>query len=201
MWRNLGTVLFLCNPLSYNSCFAGKLWTSPELLRLHSPPPDGTQKGDVYSFAVICQEIVYRNGPFYVENMELSPQGIYLILRSKLPLYKFPYGTSNKLMHWLIQYTVKPAVPANYTLPTPKLSIKHQSPTLIASQGNAPKGLQMPSDWTDCIVMISRILSTHTRLVTQSKLDVNIYDCELALELAMCSLRVRLLKELKSMGA
>ena len=53
----------------------GKMWTSPELLRLHNPPPEGTQKGDVYSFAIICQEIVYRNGPFFVENMELTPEG------------------------------------------------------------------------------------------------------------------------------
>ena len=57
-------------------CFvAGKLWTAPELIRMHNPPPEGTQKGDVYSFAIICQEIVYRNGPFWVENMDLSPQG------------------------------------------------------------------------------------------------------------------------------
>ena len=56
--------------------FLGKLWTAPELLRMHNPPPEGTQKADVYSFAIICQEIIYRNGPFWVENMDLiTPQG------------------------------------------------------------------------------------------------------------------------------
>ena len=53
-----------------------QLWTSPELLRLSDPPPGGTQKGDVYSFAIICQEIVYRNGVFYLQNLDLSPKEI-----------------------------------------------------------------------------------------------------------------------------
>ena len=65
-----------CIHIDWIRCFvAGKLWTAPELIRMHNPPPEGTQKGDVYSFAIICQEIVYRNGPFWVENMDLSPQG------------------------------------------------------------------------------------------------------------------------------
>ena len=65
---------------------SAKMWTSPELLRMHNPPLEGTQKGDVYSFAVICQEIVYRNGPFYVENMDLSPKGkLFFIFYLLLP--------------------------------------------------------------------------------------------------------------------
>ena len=63
--------------LTLSSPLAGKLWTAPELVRMHNPPPEGTQKGDVYSFAIICQEIIYRNGSFWVENMELTPQGKY----------------------------------------------------------------------------------------------------------------------------
>jgi len=53
-----------------------KLWSAPELLRLPSPPAEGTQKGDVYSFAIICQEIVYRKGPFWLEEDEyISAEG------------------------------------------------------------------------------------------------------------------------------
>ncbi|XP_019701162.1 atrial natriuretic peptide receptor 1 isoform X2 [Harpegnathos saltator] len=54
-----------------------QLWTAPELLRMERRPPEGTQKGDVYSFAIIVHEIVMRQGPFYLgEDNELSPQEI-----------------------------------------------------------------------------------------------------------------------------
>jgi guanylate cyclase, other len=40
------------------------LTRAPELLRLHNPPSNGTQKGDVYSFGVMLYEIYGRKGPF-----------------------------------------------------------------------------------------------------------------------------------------
>ncbi|XP_026999675.2 atrial natriuretic peptide receptor 2 isoform X2 [Tachysurus fulvidraco] len=62
--------------------YARKLWTAPELLIYDRPPPQGTQKGDVYSFGIILQEIALRNGPFYVEGMDLSPKEIIQKVRN-----------------------------------------------------------------------------------------------------------------------
>uniref|UniRef100_A0A8C5GD76 Guanylate cyclase n=1 Tax=Gouania willdenowi TaxID=441366 RepID=A0A8C5GD76_GOUWI len=55
-----------------------KLWSAPELLRLEAPPPQGTQKGDVYSFSIIVQEVALRRGTFYLEGEPLSPKGLVL---------------------------------------------------------------------------------------------------------------------------
>ncbi|XP_041912730.1 atrial natriuretic peptide receptor 1 [Alosa sapidissima] len=48
------------------------LYRAPELLR-QTMPANGTQKGDVYSFSIIVQEVVYRHGPFYIPNTSLKP--------------------------------------------------------------------------------------------------------------------------------
>lgn len=53
------------------------LWTAPELLRLerNERPLSGTQKADIYSFAIILQEIIYRVMPFYFQ--DISTKGKY----------------------------------------------------------------------------------------------------------------------------
>ncbi|VDM63874.1 unnamed protein product [Angiostrongylus costaricensis] len=52
------------------------LWTAPELLRNPNPPPMGTQKGDIYSFAIILHEVLWRKGVFPCKNENLSPYEI-----------------------------------------------------------------------------------------------------------------------------
>jgi len=46
--------------------YRDQLWTAPELLRMTTRPINGTQKGDVYSFAIILQEITFRAEPYFV---------------------------------------------------------------------------------------------------------------------------------------
>ncbi|XP_046387988.1 atrial natriuretic peptide receptor 1 isoform X2 [Ischnura elegans] len=56
------------------------LWVAPELLTetLMNPAgiPPATQKGDVYSFAIILEEILVRGGPFEVASHTLTAQEI-----------------------------------------------------------------------------------------------------------------------------
>ncbi|XP_042879836.1 LOW QUALITY PROTEIN: atrial natriuretic peptide receptor 1-like [Penaeus japonicus] len=77
---DFGLNLLVDNEKNYNpdryAFWRRKLWTAPELLRNPFPPQEGTQKGDVYSFAIIAHEIIYRQGAFWVKNEDLSPQQI-----------------------------------------------------------------------------------------------------------------------------
>uniref|UniRef100_A0A3P9I1J2 Guanylate cyclase n=1 Tax=Oryzias latipes TaxID=8090 RepID=A0A3P9I1J2_ORYLA len=59
-----------------HSYYAQKLWMAPELLRMENPPPQGTQKGDVYSFSIVLQEVALRRGAFYLDGDPLSPKEI-----------------------------------------------------------------------------------------------------------------------------
>ena len=51
------------------------LWTAPELLSVDNRALPGTPAGDVYAFGIILQEIICREGPFYVHDMELEAHG------------------------------------------------------------------------------------------------------------------------------
>ena len=52
------------------------LWTAPEILRDPIPSRNGTQQGDIYSFAIILQEILFRCGPYEaMGEMPMIPKG------------------------------------------------------------------------------------------------------------------------------
>ena len=40
------------------------LWIAPELIQDHRADSQGTQKGDVYSFGIITQEVLLQDGPY-----------------------------------------------------------------------------------------------------------------------------------------
>ncbi|KYO40565.1 hypothetical protein Y1Q_0009584 [Alligator mississippiensis] len=67
-------------------------WTAPELLRLEEYPFQGTQKGDVYSFAIIMKELINNNedGPFH----DLDQEAEEIINRIKDPSTHFPLRPS-----------------------------------------------------------------------------------------------------------
>uniref|UniRef100_A0A8D8KW69 Guanylate cyclase n=2 Tax=Culex pipiens TaxID=7175 RepID=A0A8D8KW69_CULPI len=67
------------------------LWTSPELLRDPHHDPAGTPKGDVYSFGIIVQEIVSRQGPFYTGDDEKSPKEIIKLVKNGPESYGMPF--------------------------------------------------------------------------------------------------------------
>lgn len=68
--------------------YTGLFWTAPELLRLQKIPRKGTQKGDVYSFGIILQEIFLRTTPYYF-NVVSSPKEIIMRVRNhEVPPYR-----------------------------------------------------------------------------------------------------------------
>jgi len=47
--------------------YRDQLWTAPELLRMTTRAINGTQKADVYSFAIVLQEITFRAEPYFID--------------------------------------------------------------------------------------------------------------------------------------
>uniref|UniRef100_A0AAY4CW71 Guanylate cyclase n=1 Tax=Denticeps clupeoides TaxID=299321 RepID=A0AAY4CW71_9TELE len=76
-----------CDLEDTHSYYAKKLWRAAELLRMECPPGRGTQKGDVYSFGIILQEVAQRRGAFYLEGESLSPKEII----DRVVLGEWPY--------------------------------------------------------------------------------------------------------------
>lgn len=68
------------------------LWIAPELIPLTvTPGSTATQKGDVYSFAIILEEIVVRGGPYESVKSFITSQEVYknfkIILNYVIPLF------------------------------------------------------------------------------------------------------------------
>ncbi|KAH9525527.1 Nitrogen permease reactivator protein [Bulinus truncatus] len=61
--------------------YSSLLWCAPEILRMSKRPQKGTQKGDVYSFGIILQEILLRCGPYLYNNND--PAEIISLVKSK----------------------------------------------------------------------------------------------------------------------
>uniref|UniRef100_A0A672ZER2 Guanylate cyclase n=1 Tax=Sphaeramia orbicularis TaxID=375764 RepID=A0A672ZER2_9TELE len=66
--------------------YARMLWMAPELLRSDCPPLCGTQKGDVYSFGIILQELALLRGVFHLEPQSLTPKEIIqMVIQGGVP--------------------------------------------------------------------------------------------------------------------
>ncbi|KAJ8033679.1 Speract receptor [Holothuria leucospilota] len=65
------------------------LWTAPELLRQTNRPPEGTKKGDVYSFAIVLTEMYSRSGPFHLNEEPVDVEEIIeRIKKASIPPYR-----------------------------------------------------------------------------------------------------------------
>lgn len=92
--------------------YRDQLWTAPELLRMTSRPINGTQKADVYSFAIIMQEVIYRAAPYFIDID--PPQGTYSIGHS---------ATASPIQFISNMTTVCPSVTVLHCVKSPKLMI------------------------------------------------------------------------------
>ena len=66
------------------------LWVAPELVQIPNRPPRGTQKGDVYSFAIVLQEFHTREGPYSANFMEPKGWLIQTLSLTILPFLRQP---------------------------------------------------------------------------------------------------------------
>ena len=73
--------------IQYVEEWENRLATSPELLNLDNPPICGSQKGDIYSFGIILQELLMRKGPFFIQgSLWTSKEIVNKVRKSQVPL-------------------------------------------------------------------------------------------------------------------
>jgi len=78
------------------------LWTAPEILR-NDELQAGSHKADVYSFAIIMQEVIVRSYPF--EMLDRSYDGLFnvhftLLLLCAFSVNLFSFSITNKRIVW-----------------------------------------------------------------------------------------------------
>ncbi|XP_060091325.1 retinal guanylyl cyclase 2-like [Heteronotia binoei] len=81
-----GEFLAAQQPLNIQPSAEELLWTAPELLRDPATFPKGTLKGDVYSFAIVVQEVVLRGPPYCTS--QVSAEEITRKLKKSPPLFR-----------------------------------------------------------------------------------------------------------------
>ena len=81
-----GPLVFSDKPESWKE----RLWTAPEILNLDNPPIEGTQKGDIYSFAIVLHELIMRCETFYIQGSFATPKEIVTTVRHGIRPYLRP---------------------------------------------------------------------------------------------------------------
>lgn len=76
-----------------------KLWTAPELLRDPTRALLGTQKGDVYSAAIIMNEITCRTAPYGFSLDAANAEEILAKVTCGMPPYRPPVSLQPLKMH------------------------------------------------------------------------------------------------------
>ncbi|XP_078699443.1 atrial natriuretic peptide receptor 1-like isoform X7 [Branchiostoma floridae x Branchiostoma belcheri] len=150
-----------CEGEMTHAFYEKKLWCAPELLRQENPPKEGTQKGDIYSFGIIMQEIMLREGPFFVkedDSMMAKSKVEHVMLKksdSRGRLFRPTLPTLDDMEDIELEDDIQPAVNSNANATIPDLS---------QNSSNSPAKDKMKDRRKE---MMSRFLEEVQRLMSE----------------------------------